>query len=358
MDKYSLAFSVSNLGPKTFQKILNKFGSSEKGWNSTEEELSEIGIKLLTYKKFNDFRKSFDLENYLLKLKKNSISFIPFGSKYYPKGLNDLPDPPIGIYVLGNILLLKNTFCLGVVGTRKITQYGKDVTEILIKGLVESNVCIVSGLALGIDAYAHRVTIENGGVTIAVLACGVDCCLPSENYNLYKKILNTKSLILSEYPLSQNPNKGTFLARNRIIAAISSGVLVTEAASNSGSLVTADWAQVLGKKVFAVPGPITSRMSDGGLFLLKKGATLVTNTNDILDEFSLKDLKSRKLKRKYHNLDNSEKKIIGLLHTEALSLDEMLRILKKTPQELIILISGLELKGIVESSKGEIRLKV
>lgn len=306
MDEYSLAFSTSNLGPKSYQKILSKLGSSKSAWKGSESRYEEIGIKGITYDRFEKFRKSFDIKKYVEKLKLENISFISFLDKEYPQNLKKLENPPIGIFARGNLELLRHSeldsesikpldkisdrarndrLSIAVVGTRKITSYGKTITESLVVGLTNNGACIVSGLALGVDATAHRVCLQNHGATIAVLACGVDCCSPSENYSLYRDILKGNGLIVSEYPLAQRPNKGMFLARNRIIAALSDGVLVTEAAEDSGSLVTADWAKKLEKKVFAVPGMITSRMSDGSLKLLKQGAKLVSNEQDILGEF-------------------------------------------------------------------------
>lgn len=356
MDKFALAFSVSNLGPKTYQKMLNKFDNSENGWNASKEELEEIGIKFLTYKKFNEFREKFNIDNYLIQLKKNNVCFVPQGDKLYPKGLLDLPDPPIGIFCKGNMSLLKNNFCLGVVGTRKLTEYGRDVTEFIVKGLVENDMCVVSGLALGVDALSHRTAVDNGGATIVVLACGVDCCLPSENYSIFKKIIESNCLIISEYPLSQPPNKGTFLARNRIIAAISSGVLVTEAAANSGSLVTADWGFRLEKKVFAVPGPITSRMSDGSLKLLKNGANLVTNVDDIINQFDGERLGIKVFinKKTHKNLTPHEKKIIKVLELDASTIDEIAKQTNLSITSIFVAISRPELQNMVVNVNGKI----
>jgi len=353
MDTYSLGFSMSNLGPKSFQKVLNKFGDSKKAWNATELEFQQIGIAGLTYKKFDAFRKTFDSKKYAQKLEKEKAEFVSFLDKQYPNELKKLPDPPIGLFLKGNATLLKQKPIVAVVGTRKITEYGKSVTESIVSELASNNVVIVSGLALGVDAKAHRVSIQNNGMVIAVLACGVDCCLPSENYNLYSDILKNNGLIISEYPLSQPPNKGTFLARNRIVAALSEGVLITEASEDSGSLVTAEWGFRLSKKVFAVPGPIRSVMMQGSLKLLKNGARLVTDGEDIIKELNIKK-KFTKSEKELNNLNTVEKKIVLSLENGELSIDEISKKMNIPVVEIAMQISQLELRGLLKNSNGKI----
>lgn len=360
MDTYSLAFSVSNFGPKAFQKILSKFEGVQEAWEGSKEEYESIGINGKTFVAFEKFRNTFNCVQYTGQLTKAGVEFVSFLDKNYPKKLKKLENPPIGIYAKGNIDLINNSqnLKLAVVGTRKVTQYGKEVTEFLVCDLVSNNVCIISGLALGVDGIAHRTAISNNGLTIAVLGCGVDCCRPSENYGLYSQILKNNGLIISEYPLLQPPNKGTFLARNRIIAALSDGVLITEAAKGSGSLVTAQWGLKLGKKVFAVPGQITSRMSDGSLELLKKGAKLVSNTEDILEEFSNSKSqvpnKSQKINFKKMGLNNDDIKIIKLLERQSLTIDEIAKKTKLPVSKLFASISNLELREIVKNNRGKI----
>lgn len=358
MDKYALGFSLSNFGPKSFQKVLKSFENLEKAWNGNKEDYEKIGIIGKTFEKFDEFRKSFDVEKYLEKLEKEKVELVSFLDKKYPPSLKKLDNSPIGLFVKGNVSLLSEKFRIGVVGTRKVTNYGRDVTEILVSNLVKSGAVIVSGLALGVDGIAHKVSLDNKGLTIAVLGCGVDCCFPSENKDLYNKILENNGLIVSEYPLSMQPNKGTFPARNRIIAALSEGVLVTEAALGSGSLITADYGLKLSKKVFAVPGMINSQMSKGTLELLKKGAKLVTSEKDILEEFRIQNFESgiKKSKLERLNLTKEEKKIVSLLQNEEMTIDELSKKIKLPVSKLFISISNLELKGIIKNSGGKISI--
>lgn len=380
MDKFSLAFSISNIGPKRFQQLLAKFGTPQDAWKGSKQEFETLDIKQKTYETFDKFRKTFDIDKYLKNLEKEKVEFISFLDPKYPVSFKELDNPPIGVFCKGNLGLLNchplanrgsrsldsrvygnddgNLLKIAVVGTRKITTYGKNVTESIVSELVLNGVCIVSGLALGVDGCAHRVTLENHGKTIAFLACGVNCCLPSEHQGLYSNILQNDGLIISEYPLSVPPNKGTFLARNRLIAAFSDGVLVTEAAEDSGSLVTAEWGLKLNKKIFAVPGQITSKMSDGSLKLLKKGAKLVTNEEDILEEFKLKKSKVKNIMQKFQGLNKDERIIIDLLEAESLALDEIASKSKINVADLFVSLSNLELKRIIKNTGGKISLNV
>ncbi len=359
MDIHSLAFSLSNIGPKSFQKLVNKFGNPERGWRGDEKSYASIGIIGVTYRKFDKFRKEFDPIQYTGYLRKANVEFISFFDKKYPKSFRKLENPPIGLFCKGNAKLLEYDLKIAVVGTRKITTYGKNVTVSIVSNLSQNGLCIVSGLAIGVDGLSHRVCLDNQGPTIAVMPCGVDCCRPTENYNLYKNILENNGLIVSEYPLAMAPNKGTFLARNRIVAALSSGILITEAAENSGSLVTADWGFKLSKKVFAVPGPITSRMSDGSFKLLKRGAILVTCGEDIIQELSIKKKVLGVLKKQIlKNLTKEEILIVKLLENEAMTIDELSKKTKLPVYKLFALISSLEIKKTVKNENGRIRFIV
>ena len=286
---FILAFSnLTGVGPKSFLRLLKVYSSAQKAWEkSSPEKYKQAGVGEANYKKFEQFKKDFDIAEYLRKLKKTKVEFIPNGDKYYPVSLTKIDSPPIGLYIKGNRKLLVEHPKIAVVGARKITSYGRQVTENLVSQLVSNNFIIVSGMALGVDGIAHKTAIEQKGSTIAVLGCGVDCPYPRENEQLYEQILDSSGLIISEYPLGMPANPGTFPARNRIVAGLSSSVLITEAAEDSGSLITAGLANKQGKTVFAVPAPINSRMSAGTAKLMKQGAVIVTSVNDILENMSV-----------------------------------------------------------------------
>ncbi|KKR23655.1 MAG: Polypeptide deformylase Smf family protein [Candidatus Yanofskybacteria bacterium GW2011_GWD2_39_48] len=214
------------------------------------------------------------------------ITEIKISSKIYPHRLKHIPSAPKAIYCRGNIELLKSD-CIGVVGTRKHTSYGKEACQTIIRRLVESNLTIVSGLALGIDAIAHKSTLDNNGKTIAVLGSSIEdrFIAPQTNFMLARQIIQNGGLILSEYKSEKRATAFTFPARNRIISGLSMGVLVIEADEKSGSLITANCALDQNRDVFAIPGTIFSPKSLGANKLIQRGAKLVISADDIIEEY-------------------------------------------------------------------------
>jgi DNA processing protein len=351
----ALAFSLGpGIGPKRFQKLIQVFGSAEKALKGDLAEFKKAGVGKANFSKFDEFRKGFNAESYLEKLRKSKVEFVHSGNKFYPENLKKIDSPPIGMFTKGNQKLLNSPQIIAVVGSRKTTFYGREVTESLVSDLCSAGFAIVSGMALGVDGVAHRTAIQAQGRTLAVLGCGVDCPYPRENEKLYEEILDSGGLIISEYPLGMQASKGTFPARNRIIAGISSAVLVTEAAEDSGSLITAAHAIAQGKKVFAVPGPITSRMSQGTLKLLKQGAVLVSCADDVLKELNIKN-KIVNIKNTYEilNISKLERKVLGVLRNEERGIDEITKLTKIPVARLSTILSEMELSGLVKNSGGK-----
>lgn len=210
------------------------------------------------------------------------IKNIVLRSANLPECFKQIADPPQAIFVLGNLEPLLGLPRLAVIGSRKVTPYGRQVTEQLTRGLAAEGIVIISGLALGVDGLAHRAALEAGGRTIAVLPCGLDRIYPSSHYHLAKEVVAKGGVLISEYPEGSEPYPVNFIARNRLVSALSDGVLITEAAGKSGTLHTAGFALEQGKTVMAVPGNINSPLSVGTNNLIKSGATLVTETRDVL----------------------------------------------------------------------------
>lgn len=345
--EYWLGFStIVGMGPAKFKKLLLEFGSAKKAWLSFENSFDRGRLAKLN--------KNFSIENYLRELKKKNVWFVTLLDKDYPELLRQIRNPPFVLYGKGDISLLKNQNTIGIVGARRTTQYGRDVTKLLTEELVLNGFAVVSGLALGVDAVSHMVALENNGKTIAVLGCGVDCCNPGENLSIYNEILKSGNCIISEFPLGMRPTQWSFPARNRIIAGLSQGVLVTEGAEDSGSLITGEFALKFNRKVFAVPGPITSTMSKGPYKLISKGAKLVTRTEDILKELSnpLKPkIKNQELRVKKGET-KEEQMIIDLLQNEGFSFDELVRKTKLKSAQLSSILSMMEIKALVSSSPG------
>lgn len=355
---YFLAFSLSpGIGPKTFNLLINDFGSAEKAWNAKEEELLPI-LKLALTAKFLSFRQVFNFTKYKEQFRKQKISFVTLGEDDYPKLLKQIPNPPIVLYMKGNFSLLgslKKSKVIAIVGTRRITTYGRQITEMFARELAGLGFVIVSGMALGVDAVSHKATIDAKGKTIAVLGNGVDLPYPYENQQLYEEILDNGGLIISEFPPGMPPSVGSFPSRNRIVAGLSEGILVTEGASDSGSLITANFGLDFGRKVFAVPGPITSLLSKAPLDLIAKGARLVTSTEDILKEFSIFNPQILKQNGKsvFKTSDKNELKILKLLENEPFSFDEISRRTKINPSNLGGILSLMEIKNFIKNSDGK-----
>ena len=284
---YYLGFSVfSDIGPKRFKLLLEYFGSAQKIWEASEKQFKDINLRPTIAEKFLKFRKNFSIPVFLDSLKKKKTDFLCLLDIIYPKLLKEIADPPIVIYFRGNRNVIeKNKTCVAIVGSRLMTVYGKNATEKITKGLC-GNAIIVSGLADGVDTIAHKTAIENKGETIAVLGSGIDVIYPYKNYDLYWKIAKGNGLVLSEYPPGFAPSKSTFPLRNRIISGLSKALVVIEGKKTSGSLITARFAAEQGREVFAIPGPINSPMSEATSYLLKNGASLASNAEDILEEIN------------------------------------------------------------------------
>ncbi len=362
---YWLGFSsFSGIGPKKCEALLNEFGTAEDAWKADFKNLEKVLGKALT-PKFADFRDSFSIADYEKQLLRKKVGYLILTDKDYPFLLKQIKKPPFVLYYKGNIEILKQDVPTGrqvqddyksiaIVGTRRITEYGKQVTTSLTMDLVNNGFVVVSGLALGVDAAAHKATILNKGKTIAVLGCGVDCCYPRENQQIYDNILESGGAIVSEYSLGEPPSKGSFPSRNRIISGLSCGVIVTEGSADSGALYTADDAFANGRPVFAVPGPITSSLSKGPHGLIGKGAKLISGAGEIIEELGFRGDRRDKGERgakSFKGDTKDEQRIIDLLQNESLHFDEIVKRSKIRSSKLGGILSMMEMKGIVKSQE-------
>lgn len=363
---YYLAFSnFAGVGPIKFEKLLKNFGSAENAWSASEASL-ELILKPSLTSKFEVFRKEFDIEKYEENLAKNKINYICYFEKSYPSRLKSIKNPPIILYSKGKAGLNTDSSTslglthkiLAIVGTRKVTSYGRNVTEMFAGDLASQGLIIVSGLAIGVDSIAHTACLDNSGITFAVLGNGVDSCYPRENQRIYDRILESGGIIISEYSPGTLPSVGSFPARNRIVAGLSDGILVTEGAQDSGSLITANFGLEFGRKVFAVPGPVTSSLSAAPLKLIEKGAKLVVTPDDVIKELGIKTSDLPKNKNKFEGLSPDERKIIELIENESMAFDEIVRRIKLDPSEAGSTLSMMEIKGLISKSNGEFSLKI
>ncbi len=278
------------------------------------------------------------------------IKQITTGEKVYPKFLAQIHNPPKKLYCRGNISLL-NSNCFAVVGTRKLTSYGVETTQQIVKDLANNGFTIVSGLALGIDAIAHQTTIDCGGKTIAVLGGGVgDKNIgPRTNFPLAKNILKSDGLLISEYSEQESIRAFNFALRDRIISGLSLGVLVIEADEKSGALITAKCALDQNRDVFAVPGNILSPRSTGPNSLIQNGAKLVMNAYDIINEYH-ENLQLFPEKKKLSLVKNpTEKKIMDTLNEHGiLFIDDIIRMSGMETSTISVSLSMLEIRGIIK----------
>ncbi|MFA6532484.1 MAG: DNA-processing protein DprA [Patescibacteria group bacterium] len=346
---YYLGFSYClGIGPMKFTSLKSYFGTAKNAYLANRKNLEKIlGFKLT--EKFIEFRRKFDPIKELEKLNKDKIRVLKVDSKEYPESLKNISDPPICLYMKGSTRWSTPTTYFAIVGTRKPTAYGIQITKKFTRELVEAGFIIVSGMALGIDTISHEETIDNGGKTVAVLGSGVNVIYPSSNYRLYNKIIKTGGMVISEFPPNQFVLKGLFISRNRIISGLSRGVLVTEGGEFSGALITAKFAGIQGKDVFAIPSPINSQMAPAPNLLIKQGARMVTSTQDILDEFGMLVTPKRKedIRKKLNNL---EKLIFDILIKSPQTVDYLALELNQTASQILNVVSLMEINGIIEKN--------
>lgn len=351
--------SIPGFGSTKCGQLLNLFEHPKNIWYATEAELSKVpflnskGIKLLRDGKFRE-----DAARYLKVAKEQKINIITIRDENYPYYLKNIYDPPIILYVRGNIL--KNEKCIAVVGARRATYYGLKMAESLSYALAGVGLTVVSGMARGIDTYAHKGAKE-AGRTIGVLGCGTGIAYPPENKGLITEVTK-KGAIISEYPPGTPPVSSNFPARNRIISGMSIGVVVIEAGERSGSLITAEFALEQGREVFAVPGNINSLNSKGTNKLIKDGAKIVTSVEDILEElinYGITDTVTKSSEKTYDEslfkgLSSEERRLVECLKLEPLHIDELAKKSGFNVNVVGSLLVMLELKGVVDQIPGKI----
>lgn len=272
---------IRNLGSKRKQKLLEICKTPDKIYKLEKKELLRIkGIGESLANSILDKNIRNNLENHILYMQKNNIDIISIEDEEYPNLLRQIYDPPISLYIKGNKDIL-NRPSMAIVGCREASDYGKKAAKYFAYNLANQNINIISGLAKGVDSYAHIGTLSTCGKTVAVVGNGLDTVYPAENKYLSERILENRGAIISEYPLGIKAEKMNFPARNRIISGMSKGVIVIEAKEKSGTLITVDFALEQGRDVYVVPGNINSINSFGTNELIKQGAKMVTTYKEI-----------------------------------------------------------------------------
>ncbi|BAJ63627.1 DNA-processing protein DprA [Anaerolinea thermophila] len=344
---YWIGFNmVRGVGAVRFRTLLNHFGSLEIAWNAPQEALKEAGLSPKSIQHLQHLREEPNffkrLSDYL---EKHQICYVLWDDPEYPTLLKQIDQPPPVLYYKGD-LLPQDEIAVAIVGTRKMTTYGRQVTEEVASFLARNGVCVVSGLARGVDAVAHEVALKEGGRTFAVLGCGLDRIYPPEHSKLAEKIIQQGALI-SDYAPGTPPDAVNFPPRNRIISGLSLATVVVEAGEESGALITATFAVEQGREVFAVPGNIHASQSKGTNRLIQQGAIPLLSAEEILEDLHLSRVSEKQTAKKVLPADPLEEKILKALEQQPLHIDEISIAIDLPVEQVSAILTFMELKGLV-----------
>jgi len=343
---YWIGFTlVKGIGAVRFQRLLERFGSGESAWHAAPVDLAGAGLSRKMIERLVALRQKVDLPQLWDQIHAKDIKVLTWLDEAYPQRLKEIEQPPPVLYLRGD-LSPEDTWSVAIVGTRRVTPYGRQVTEEIASFLAANGVTVVSGLARGVDAIAHSAALKAGGRTLAVLGSGVDKIYPPENRGMADQI-REHGAILSDYAPGTPPESSNFPPRNRIISGLSMAVIVVEAGETSGALITAEFAAEQGREVFAVPGNILAPQSKGTNKLIQRGAHPFLGVNDIMEALNLTRVGQQKAARKVLPSDEVEAKLLEAVGEEPLHVDE---IRNKTGLPVEKVSAGLvmmELKGMV-----------
>ena len=343
--KYWVAFSgIPGVGRVRIAQLKEHFGSLRDAWKAPEGKLKQAGLDSRSVDALVTIRPRISVDAEMEKLEHHKVNVLICEDPTYPSRLKEIYDYPPVLYVRGN-LPAEDEPCLAVVGTRRPTVYGRQVTEEMATDLARSSITIISGLARGIDSVAHRAALDAGGKTVAVFGSGLDIVYPGENAKLAQAIIEQGALV-SEHPLGVKPKAENFPLRNRIMSGLSLGVLVVEAGERSGALITAQQAVEQNREVFAIPGSILSPASQGTNRLIQDGAKLVRNYADIIEELNLTIVVQQAEIKEFSPANEVESAILRQLSSEPNHIDEICRRSGLTMSEVSSTLAMLELKGI------------
>jgi DNA processing protein len=349
--KYWIGFTrVPGIGKVRLSLLKAHFGSLASAWKAPPPELLKAGLDAGSADSLLASRPDIDLEKDLSLVERYKIKVITYESPDYPAILKETHDYPAVLYVRGEITPA-DTESVAVVGTRKATPYGRQVTEDIVSNLALNGITITSGLARGIDTIAHRSALEAGGRTIAVFACGLDIVYPPENLKLAKDIIENGALV-SEHPPGVRPRPENFPRRNRIMSGLCRGVLVVESGEKSGALITVSFALDQNREVFAVPGSVLSGMSRGPNRLIQEGAKLVRNHLDILEELQLPVVARQIELQDPLAPAGNESIIIKYISGEPAHVDEICRASGLDTSTVVSCLAIMELNGLVRQTGG------
>ncbi len=344
---------IPGIGSHRLILLLNYFKNSEAIWKADLAHLKASGLGEKTAQKMFFAKKDIHPELEWEKLKAAHIHLISLKDSHYPSLLKEIFHPPYILYYRGHLDIFQLP-SIAIVGARKCTSYGSQIAQKLAQELVQSGVIVVSGMALGIDSFAHFGALEKQGKTIAVLGNGLDdtSIAPRTNFNLSRQIIE-KGALLSEYPLETSASPLTFPARNRIIAGLTQGTIVIEAGIKSGALITAKMALEYNREVFAIPGSIFSPQSLGTNNLIRQGAKLVTSLKDILEELKFTQKFSLKKSPLKKPTNQTEETILKTISNEPIHIDKIAKLVKLQTADINAILSLMEIKGWIKNVGGQ-----
>jgi DNA processing protein len=341
---------VKGIGAVRFKALLDGFGTAEAAWNASPEALLEAGLSRKIIESFQRVHKGVSLEQIWERIQSLGVNVLTWDDEGYPRHLKEIDQPPPALYIRGS-LLPEDEWAVAIVGTRRVTSYGRQVAEEVATALAHSGVTIISGLARGVDSIAHQASVNAGGRTLAVLGNGVDLIYPPENRRLASQIMEHGALI-SDYALGTPPDGLNFPPRNRIISGLSLAVIIVEAGMTSGALITASFAAEQGRDVFAVPGNINAPQSQGTNRLIRDGAQPLLNPQDVLEALNLTMVTEHRAVRVALPTDPIESRLYKLLSQEPMHVDEI-RAQTNMPIETVsATLAMMELKGMVRQVGG------
>lgn len=349
--KYWVGFNlIKGIGAVRMQGLVAYFGDLESAWKADPAELTEAGLGAKLVEKVIGARTQVDLEQVWAKIEAQGIKILTWADENYPSRLREIDQPPPVLYIRGEYLD-DDLFAVALVGTRKVTPYGRQVTEEIASFLAANGISVISGLARGVDAIAHQTALKAGGRTIAILGSGVDKIYPPEHRGLAEQMMG-RGAIISDYAVGTPPDASNFPPRNRIISGLSLAVVVIEAAETSGALITAEFAAEQGREVFAVPGSIYAPQSKGTNRLIQKGAQPLLTPADLMQALDLTRMDSQKTARKILPTDETEARLLNVLSSEPLHVDDIRSRADLPIEKVSAALVLMELKGMVKQVGG------
>ena len=341
---------VKGIGAVRFKLLTDFFGSAQAAWEAPPDAWLSAGIPPKAVLQFSQVKQQVDLEKVMEKATANGVKIFTWLDADYPRRLKEIDQSPPVLFVIGSINV-EDDWAVAVVGTRRVTPYGRQVADEIGRFLAQNGITVVSGLARGVDAIAHQAALQAGGRTFAILGSGVDVIYPPEHRKLAAGIVEQGALI-SDYPLGTQPDGVNFPPRNRIISGLSLATVVVEAGEQSGALITAEFAVEQGRDVFAVPGSILAAQSQGTNRLIEQGARPLLKMNEILEALKLDQIPAKQQARKLAPMSGGEQALLAHLSSELVHIDQLCELTGLPITDVSATLTMMELKGFVSQVGG------